>query len=402
MDIKNLDAVAAGHICLDITPEFTSGRRIPVEEIFKPGNLINVGDAVISTGGSVPNTGLALQRLGIKIEFMGKVADDSFGSIIMNKLKKSASIKGMRIVNGESTSYTIVISPPGIDRIFLHNPGANDTFNYDDIDFGFVKETKLFHLGYPPLMRCLYENSGEQLVRIYKKAKELGAITSLDVSLPDPNSPSGRVDWSIILRNALPYVDIFLPSAQELLYMLDRDKFFKLLEISESDDLLARLEGEDLTSLSEKILDLNVKIAGIKCGYRGFYLRTAGKNELSQINNDIPIDINNWSGRELWVPAYHVPEIVTTTGSGDSAIAGFLAAFLRGKDIELALNYACAVGAQSLEASDAISSIRNWDETTAQIEKKCERNRLIIKTPCWKFNKENEFWEGPNDKKRLK
>jgi sugar/nucleoside kinase (ribokinase family) len=402
MDIKNIDAVVAGHICLDITPEFTGGREISVEEIFKPGNLINVGDAVLSTGGSVSNTGLALQKLGIKIEFMGKVGEDSFGSIILNKLKKSASIKGMRIVEGESTSYTIVIAPPGIDRIFLHNPGVNDTFNYDGINFELVKKAKLFHLGYPPLMHCLYENNGEQLVVIYKRAKELGAITLLDVSLPDPNSPSGRIDWSIILRNVLPYVDIFLPSAQELLYMLDRDKFFKLLEISESDDLLTRLEGEDLTSLSEKVLALGVKIAGIKCGYRGFYLRTAGKNELSQINNGIPIDLNNWSGRELWVPAYHVPEIITSTGSGDSAIAGFLAAFLRGKDIEPALNYACAVGAQSLEASDAVSGIRSWDETTAQIEKKCERNRLIIKTPSWKFNKEDEFWEGPDDKKRLK
>jgi sugar/nucleoside kinase (ribokinase family) len=246
-------------------------------------------------------------------------------------------------------------------------------------------------------MRCLYENNGEELVRIYKRARKLGAITSLDVSLPDPNSPSGRVDWNIILRNVLPYVDIFLPSAQELLYMLDREKFFKLLEISEGDDLLDRLDGKDLTSLSEKILAMGVRIAGIKCGYKGFYLRTAGKDELSQINYGAPIDLNNWAGRELWAPAYHVPEIVTSTGSGDSAIAGFLAAFLRGKDIEIALKYACAAGAQNLTASDAVSGIRDWDETTAWIEKKCERNRLIIKTPSWKFNKEGEVWEGPND-----
>ncbi|MCK4437298.1 hypothetical protein KAU86_05050 [bacterium] len=32
----------------------------------------------------------------------------------------------------EVSSYTIILFPPGMDRMFLHNPGANDTFGFKD------------------------------------------------------------------------------------------------------------------------------------------------------------------------------------------------------------------------------------------------------------------------------
>ncbi len=399
MGKKNIDTVVAGHICLDVIPEFINGRRTHIEEIFKPGRLINIGDVAISTGGPVSNTGLALHRLGIKVEFIGKIGHDPFGSIILEKLEEIVATNGMRVVEGENTSYTIVIAPPGIDRIFLHNPGANDTFSYNDINFDLVGKAKLFHLGYPPLMRCLYENHGDQLAKIYRRAKELGTITSLDVSLPDPNSSSGRIDWNIILKNVLPYVDIFLPSAEELLYMLEKKEFFKWLEALEDNDLLAQFEGEDLTRLSEKVLELGVKIAAIKCGYRGFYIRTAKKSMLSKASYALHADLDNWSNRELWAPAYHVSEIVSATGSGDSAIAGFLAAYLRGNTIEMALKYACTVGAQNLQALDAVSGICSWKKTTVQIEENRKRDSLDIKAQHWEFDKEGEVWKGPNDRK---
>lgn len=40
----------------------------------------------------------------------------------------------MVVVDEEETSYTVVIVPPGFDRIFLHNPGVNNTFCADDIN----------------------------------------------------------------------------------------------------------------------------------------------------------------------------------------------------------------------------------------------------------------------------
>ncbi|GAH86165.1 unnamed protein product, partial [marine sediment metagenome] len=206
-------------------------------------------------------------------------------------------------MEGEVTSYTIVLSPPGMDRMFLHNPGANDTFTSRDINFDLVSRAKLFHLGYPPLMRKLYENEGREMAEIFRKAKDSGVTTSLDFTLPDPESPSGKVNWPKILEKTLPYVDIFLPSAEEILFMLRKDKFFQL---EKKGDILAQLKGEDLSSLSGEMLNYGVKIAAIKCGYRGFYVKTASEDKLSQIGFAGPGDRGNWSGRELWEPTYHV------------------------------------------------------------------------------------------------
>ena len=53
--------IAAGHICLDITPVFPEKTISAVTDILLPGKLIQMGDARIHTGGAVANTGLAMK-----------------------------------------------------------------------------------------------------------------------------------------------------------------------------------------------------------------------------------------------------------------------------------------------------------------------------------------------------
>ena len=99
--------------------------------------------------------------------------------------------------------------------MFLHCPGTNNTFGVADVDFGLVKQARLFHLGYPPLMEMLYRNDGRELAEIFRRAKGLGVTTSLDMALPDENAPAGQVDWKPIHAATLPCVDLFMPSAEE-------------------------------------------------------------------------------------------------------------------------------------------------------------------------------------------
>ena len=129
------DVIVAGHVCLDIIPTFQSGAG-KLDEVLVPGKLIDMGAAVVSTGGTVSNAGLALHRLGLDVGLMGKVGDDIFGRAILELFnRQEASLtENMIVQSGEETSYTVVLSPPGIDRIFLHCPGANDTYCAADLD----------------------------------------------------------------------------------------------------------------------------------------------------------------------------------------------------------------------------------------------------------------------------
>ncbi|MBU2614848.1 MAG: carbohydrate kinase family protein [Elusimicrobia bacterium] len=395
-----MEVIVAGHICLDITPKFSKnilGKNR--SNIFVPGVLMNVNEAAVSTGGTVSNTGLVLAKLGINVSLMGKVGDDLFGEGIINILGKYGNISNMSKVKGKNTSYTIVLAVPGNDRMFLHYPGTNDTFGYKDIDYKTVKRAKLFHFGYPTQMKRLYSNNGLELIKIFKKVKSLGVITSLDMALPDSDSESGKVNWSNILRKLMPFVDIFLPSFEEICFMLNPGRYRALKKIAGKNSIDGYFTADDLSEIASTLLKYGGKIIVLKCSRRGIYARTAQEKLLKKTGEVKTANMSNWSGRELWLPSYYAGKIASATGSGDSAIAGFLAAFLKGMSIEESLKCANGAGLQNLRAFDAVSGITDWNEVVKIIKnKKVKMNCFKLTAPGWKWAGEAKNWIGPNDK----
>ncbi|MCF7849770.1 MAG: carbohydrate kinase family protein [Kiritimatiellales bacterium] len=374
--------IVAGHICLDMIPAIDHALDM------QPGRLYEVGAATVSTGGAVSNTGIALHILGVPTSLAGKIGDDMFGHAVLDLVKSRdpAMADGMIVEPNAVTSYSVVINIPGIDRTFLHCPGANHTFSSADIQPANFQDAALFHFGYPPLMQRTYTDGGHELTDIFQRVKAAGITTSLDMTMPDPGGPSGEADWKAILTMALPHVDIFMPSADEILYMLDREKF------GQGDDL----KGDDVSRLGEQLLSLGAAVAGVTLGARGLYLRTAGEDRLKTMGAAMPANIANWANRELWIPVYHVDQLVGATGAGDATFAGFLAALLRNMDIETAGSMANAVGACNVQAADALGGIQPWDATTALVNNGWERAALNVGSPGWQQT-DTGVWRGPHD-----
>jgi len=214
-----IDVVVAGHMCLDVFPTLARGTAL-----FRPGRTVEAGPIVFSTGGPVSNTGLALHKLGASTRLMGKVGDDLFGQAILEILEAHGAglASGMVISAGEASSYSIILSPPGADRMLIHSPGCNDTFSAADMRYDLLETARAFHFGYPPLMKRMFANNGIELATMLRRVKEPGLTTSLDLAQPDPLSAAGQADWRAILGATLPYVDIILPSFEEMLLMLRR------------------------------------------------------------------------------------------------------------------------------------------------------------------------------------
>lgn len=398
MTDTNYDAIAAGHLCLDIIPVISGGS---ISEIFRPGKLVNVGSAVISTGGPVSNTGIAMKIMGMNMGFVAKVGDDDFGKLAIDQLQTAGNAGGISVTRGQQTSYTVVIASPGFDRIFLHCPGTNDTFSSADVNFDILNQSRHFHFGYPPLMRAMYENEGAELIKVFRKAKSCGITTSLDMSLPDPSSESGQVPWRNILENVLPYVDIFLPSIEEAFFMLDPEKFLAMKERLGGSELIDHLTPQDYTKIAETIISMGAKMTSLKSAHRGFYLMTSDLETLSEMGRAKPGNPDNWANRELWCPAFNVKNIASATGSGDSSIAGFLSAFLRGYDIERSLKFANCAGYQNLHVPDALSGIKNWKITTQMVDSdNMEMNDLHIDSSDWRWDDDFKMMIGPKDAKR--
>ena len=389
-------AVVAGHICLDVIPDLSASAQEKWEALFRPGQLLKVGPVTFSTGGSVSNTGLSLHRLGIPTQLMGKVGDDLLGQAVREIVASFGShlAEGMVVDEAADTSYTIIISPPGVDRIFLHCPGANDTFGAEDVRYEVVAEATLFHFGYPPLMKRMFESNGAQLVEIFRRVKELGVTTSLDMALPDPTSAAGRADWVAILHAVIPYVDVFLPSIDETLYMLRRQTYEELSGAAGGGSFLPLVTPSLLSDLSHELLQLGAKIVGFKLGDRGLYVRTAHREAIETMGAARPSDSATWANKELWSPCFKV-DVVGTTGAGDATIAGFLSALLRDMSPQETLTAAVAVGACNVEAADALSGVRPWEETWRRVESGWARHELCLDAPGWHFDDLYKIWVGP-------
>ena len=395
--MRAADIIIAGHVCLDVIPTLPENCE-SLDTLLVPGGLINVGPMVLSTGGAVSNTGLALHRLGVPVRLMGKIGDDTFGRATLDVFRSYDPVlaEGMLVAVGESSSYTLIFSSPNIDRTFLHYPGPNDTFcsadvPHDALDGG----ARLFHFGYPTLMRSFYWDDGYEFVTLLRRVKARGLITSLDVSRPDPHAEAGKVDWSAWLRRVLPQVDIFLPSVEELLLMVDPVRYAALEKHGE---VLLQVDGDLLSDLAGRLVEWGVAVAGLKLGNQGIYLRTTSDAaRLRALEDDLSLDARAWTNRELLAPAF-CADLVGTTGAGDCAIAGFLTGLLHRLSPEDVLTGAVAVGACNVEAADAVSGVPSWEAVQRRVRAGWEQLPVILKLRGWGWNVHQRLWTGPRDR----
>jgi sugar/nucleoside kinase (ribokinase family) len=387
--------MVAGHICLDIAPKFAAS-GCELANVLVPGKLVNVNEAVLCTGGAVSNTGLAMAKLGADVILNGKVGDDEFGKIIKN-LVGIERASAFKTVKGQNTSYTIVLALPGVDRIFLHYPGTNDTFGAEDIDYEAAKKCLLFHFGYPPLMKRMYADDGRELIEMFKSVKSLGVTTSLDMALPDPNSDSGKAPWRVILEKLLPYVDIFVPSIEEVAFMLDKELFATRKFEAGLSDPVHKYKSKDYSKISDQLISMGAKIIAIKSGIRGYYLRTG---HIETIGSASLSDIKAWQYRQLWAASFKAEQFGSATGAGDATIAGFLCALMRGYSPEEALRIANIVGWENIRAIDALSGIEDWDATIQYVKDITRPQNPTGLDSSWRYSETECIYYGPQDRRK--
>ena len=361
-------AIVAGHLCVDITPVIPA-QGVPDPNAFlAPGRMINVGRADIHTGGAVANTGLAMKFFGADVSLVGAVGEDELGDIA-RKIFADHGAGDCLIGKEGGTSYSVVLAIPGVDRIFLHHSGVNDAFGAEDVPESLLRGAALMHFGYPPAMRRMYAQGGAQLERLLRKARDAGAATSLDLSGVDERSEAGQADWQAILERALPHTDIFVPSIEELCYMLDRPRFHAVRERASGGDFCNALEiDRDILPLARRCLEMGAGVVLVKCGVPGMALCAAGRERLGSISPRLELQLDAWAGYEAFQPSYPPERICSGTGAGDTSIAAFLTAILRGCGPARAAQLAAGTGACCVAAYDALSGLMPLEALAEKID----------------------------------
>ena len=146
-------------------------------------------EVVFYLGGEVGNTGLAMHKLGVPVNLIAKVGDDLAGSIAKQVLSSFGAHSQISVVPDLKTSTSISLTPVGMDKISLFSRGASQSFTDSDVSEAQLRDTDLFHFGYPTTMEGLYKNNG-RLAPAFAKGRN-GA----DAPRSPTESPPGQVDW---------------------------------------------------------------------------------------------------------------------------------------------------------------------------------------------------------------
>lgn len=375
--MKKYDAVISGYLCVDMVPAFQqNGTTASIASLFKPGKLIEIEGLGFSLGGVVANTGMAMKKFGKEVFLNGLIGNDFIGKIARDWLDKYKLSEGIKITGITGTAFGIVLAPPGIDRIFLESPGCSKIFDIEFIDFQAISESRLFHFGYPPLLREFYLNQGEQLSALFCRVQGMGVATSLDFSLPDTQSESGKQDWLQIMKRVLPFTDIFVPSLEEVLQIMMPAEYEKILSTVGNSEIIDLIPIGIIREIGQSIIDCGAKILLIKAGHRGTYLLTGDISSLNK-KDGFNLDENEWNYRELWCDAYAADpdRIKNATGAGDTAAAAFLSAILDGNTANEALKLASIAGRNNLYCQDIYEEIDGWEEMWEEMGSK--RNEII-------------------------
>lgn len=371
--------IAAGHVSLDMTPSFPEGEssRRTLGDWIRPGKLVNVGSAQFSPGGSVTNTGLALHKFGADVTLMAKVGDDFFAKLIMERYRELGCEPRFIVSPEETTSYTVVIAPPGCDRCFLHDTAANNTFRASDLDYEEIGKAQYFHFGYPQIMRAFYLNDGAELVEMFRKVKSLGLVTSLDAVAVDPDSEAAKTDWKKVFAETLPYVDFFVPSIEELCFMLDRERYDFWQKRSGDKDVCMQLSlEEDVKPLARQALALGCRAVLLKCGAAGMYLETSGEEAMKALSPYF--DGNGWGSVSIFEDSFVPDRIRSGTGAGDTSIAAFLYGVSHGMDPETCLQLAAGEGASCITEYDTLSGLLPIDDLLKKVRDGWKKQHFIL------------------------
>ena len=159
---------------------------------------------------------------------------------------------------------------------------------------------------------------GKSTVAFLRRCKEMDKTTALDVCW------DSTVDCSWILNEAMPYIDIFMPSIDEA-------------------KMIAGCE--DVCDMADAFLKNGAKSVVIKCGSKGCYVKES-------------IDSEGYM-----VASNKVENVVDTTGAGDSFCSGFLSAYAKGFSLKDSARFGNAVGACCVQSQGATSGTLSFEDT---------------------------------------
>ena len=312
---KKFDVLVAGELNVDlILNKIDSFPEMGKEKLAR--------EMTLTLGSSSAIFASNISALGVKVSFIGKIGQDSFGDLVLESLKKRNVNTDFIIADENSKTGATIILNYDEDRAMVTHPGAMEELTIEEITTEHLSTAKHLHISSIFLQPKIKENILDLLV----KAKKAGLTTSLDPQW-DPNEK-----WDIDLRRLLPFIDVFLPNETEILHL------------TKEPDVESAL----------KLLAPFANLIVVKMGNEGSALLR---------NGNISIQ-----------PAFLNENVVDAIGAGDSFDAGFISKFVQGESPIECQRFGNLCGALNTTAAGGTAAFSDYEKM-----KKIAREKFGVK-----------------------
>jgi len=229
-------------------------------------------------GGSAANTIVGLARLGLRTGYIGKVADDGEGKLLLNDFKKEdVNTDGIVVAKtGRSGVVTGYVDRRG-ERTLYVDPGVNDSLEFEEISLEYASCAKFLHV-----TSFVGEKPFEAQKRLVNK------LPDIEVSF-DPGeiyTIKGLAALKPLIKRSM----VVFPNENEV----------------------KMLTGRDPEKGSRVLLREGARVVAVKMGGKGCYVTDGSQSHM--------------------VKPYKT-KVVDTTGAGDAFCAGFLYGLIKKKDL---------------------------------------------------------------------
>ncbi|MDI6904827.1 MAG: carbohydrate kinase family protein [Candidatus Bathyarchaeia archaeon] len=257
-----------------------------VDKLFKVNKIASAEEESFVTGfeeacgGSAANTIVGLARLGCKVGFIGKVADDRDGRMLLEDFRREGVDTNGIIVarHGRSGTAMGFVDRKG-ERALYVDPGVNDTIEFDEVNKEYAFQTRFLHL-----TSFVGEKSFQTQKRLFEILPK-NVKVSLDIG--ELYARKGLEALEPILSRTF----VMMPNAKELQILTKK---------------------ADYRENAELLLEKGVKTVAVKLGSKGCYVADGKESHM--------------------IEAFEV-NVVDTTGAGDAFCAGFLYGLISGKSL---------------------------------------------------------------------
>jgi len=274
-------------------------------------------ELVMTTGGSVSNSTLALRKLGIPIGFVGKIGSDRYGKFYLEEMTNYGVNLHLFYEQMFSGTALCLITPDG-ERTFTTYLGAAADMRKTDLEEAVLEQYSLLYVeGY------LIQNH-ELIEKALSMAKSLGLKTALDLASYNVVEAEKEFLKELVEK----YVDILFANEEEAIAFTGKKPEEALCEIAEK-----------------------VDIAVVKEGNKGSWVKQ--------------------NGTIVHVPCHRVINPVDTTAAGDYYAAGFLAGLSQGKDMETCAKMGTFLSYNIIQVIGTKLEDSVWEEIHRELSEIC-------------------------------